>query len=65
MEEEKPPQDSVNKVIPNIQDDDIQTVEKLTTKIDSIDYPDNFVETKNNSVKQEKKASERTQVSSK
>ncbi|NEP85849.1 MAG: hypothetical protein F6K18_02880 [Okeania sp. SIO2C2] len=54
MEEEKPPQDSVNKVIPNIQDDDIQTVEKLTTKIDSIDYPDNFVETKNNSVKQEK-----------
>ncbi|WP_287279192.1 MULTISPECIES: phospholipase D-like domain-containing protein [unclassified Okeania] len=54
MEEEKPPQDSVNKVIPNIQDDDIQTVEKLTTKIDSIDYLDNFVETKNNSVKQEK-----------
>lgn len=54
MEEDKAPQDSVNEVIPNIQEDDIKTVEKLTTKIDSLDDPDNFVETKNNSVKQEK-----------
>ena len=53
MEEDKPPQNSVNEVISNIQEDDIKTVEKLTTKISSLNDPDNFLETKNNSLKQE------------
>ncbi|MGK7920487.1 MAG: phospholipase D-like domain-containing protein [Trichodesmium sp.] len=43
-----------NDVIFRIKDDDVQTVEKLTTKINSFDDPDNFMETKNNSLKQEK-----------
>ena len=53
MEEDKPTQNSVNEVISNIKEDDIKTVEKLTSKIDSLNDPDNFVETKNNSLKQE------------
>ena len=40
-------------VIFSIKDDDVQTVEKLTTKIDYLNDADNFFETKNNSVKQE------------
>ena len=43
-----------NDVIFSIKDDDVQTVEKLTTKLNSLDDPDNFIETKNNSLKQEK-----------
>ncbi len=53
MEEDKPPQSSVKEVISNIQEEDIKTVEKLTTKIDSLNDSDNFVETKNNSLKEE------------
>lgn len=53
IEEDKPPQSSVKEVISNIQEEDIKTVEKLTTKIDSLNDSDNFVETKNNSLKEE------------
>ncbi|MGD1806457.1 phospholipase D-like domain-containing protein [Dapis sp. BLCC M126] len=53
VEEDKPPQSLVKEVISHIQEEDIKTVEKLTTKIDSLDDPDNFVETKNNSLKEE------------
>lgn len=54
MEQDKPPQNSGNENIICINEDDVKTVEKLTAKIDSLNDPDNFVETKNNSVKQEK-----------
>ncbi|NET45261.1 MAG: hypothetical protein F6K15_26730 [Okeania sp. SIO2B3] len=53
MEQDKLPESLGNEVIFSIKDDDIQRVEKLTTKIDSLDDPDNFIETKNNSLKQE------------
>lgn len=54
MEQDKLPESLGNEVIFSIKDDDIQTVEKLTTKISSLNDPDDFIETKNNSVKQEK-----------
>lgn len=54
MEQDELPRNSGNEVILSINDDDIKTVEKLTAKIDSLHDPDNFVETKNNSLKQEK-----------
>ncbi|NEQ77015.1 MAG: hypothetical protein F6K23_30775 [Okeania sp. SIO2C9] len=54
MEQDQLPESLGNEVIFSIKDDDIQTVEKLTTKISSLNDPDHFVETKNNSVKQEK-----------
>ncbi|MDY7008244.1 MAG: phospholipase D-like domain-containing protein [Cyanobacteriota bacterium] len=54
MEQDELPRNSGKEVIFSINDDDIKTVEKLTAKIDSLNDPDNFVETKNNSLKQEK-----------
>ncbi|NEP81142.1 MAG: hypothetical protein F6K39_25075 [Okeania sp. SIO3B3] len=54
MEQDELPRNSGKEVIFSINDDHIKTVEKLTAKIDSLNDPDNFVETKNKSLKQEK-----------